>query len=315
MDEIMSDFNFVQMINFPTWSRFSNGRLRESVLDHIYTSNPTAMCDLYSVQPMFGDHLLLVCVIESDKPPLASCIRRSWCNYSKEALCDLLARVDWTKNSDNVQGPWDSFENKLIQVVDTLLPEKNLKRRSNSRKRLPSHTKAQIKILDRVKKSQFSSDKWKSVRREIIPGNSGSLWKAVKIARDVNITMIPNSLYLEGILVPNSEAPETFASLFNNKIKKVLEEVNIEEDVYNGKKMVHAIGKMFMNEKSIKECMLTLKPKNSQGFDRIPQRVLLDGTEYLLQPLTTLFEQVYKQSKIPKSMAGGKNHPYLQKQR
>ena len=331
MDEIMSDFNFVQMINFPTWSRLVNGRLRESVLDHVYTSNPTVMCDLYSVQPMFGDHLLLVCVIDSNKPPPASCIKRSWCKYSKEALCDLLARVDWTENADNVQGMWDSFENKLIQVVDTLLPEKNLKRSCNSKKQLPSHiktklnkrkkllqqykvnksaeTKAQIKILDRVIKSHFSSDKWKLVRREIIPGNSGSLWKAVKIARDVNVTTIPNSLYLEGILVPNSEAPETFASFFNNKIKKVLEEVKIEEDVYNGKKMVHATDKMFMDEKSIKECMLTLKPKNSEGFDRIPQRVLLDGTEHLLQPLTTLFAQIYKQRKIPNQWLVAKTIP------
>ena len=79
MDEIMSDFNFVQMINFPTWSRLVNGRLRESVLDHVYTSNPTVVCDLYSVQPMFGDHLLLVCYIESDKPPVASCTLKKPC--------------------------------------------------------------------------------------------------------------------------------------------------------------------------------------------------------------------------------------------
>jgi hypothetical protein len=63
--------------------------------------------------------------------------------------------------------------------------------------------------------------------------------------------------------------------------------------------MVHATANMFMDEKSIKECMLTLKPKNTEGFDRIPQRVLLDGTKHLLQPLTTLFAQIYKQRKIP----------------
>jgi hypothetical protein len=33
---------------------------------------------------------------------------------------------------------------------------------------------------------------------------------------------------------------------------------------------------MFMDQNSIKECMLTLKPNNSEGFDRIPQRMLLD---------------------------------------
>ena len=221
--------------------------------------------------------------------------------------------------------------------MDTLIPEKNYTCGFNSIKKLPSHIKtklnkrkkllqkyktnksseikAQIKILDKEMKSHFNSDKWKSVRREIRPGNSGSLWKAVKVARDVNVTTLPNSLYLEGTLVPNSEAPDTFASFFDNKIKKILQEVNIEEDVYNGKKMVHAIDKMFMDENSIKECMLTLKPKNSEGFDRIPQRVLLDGTEHLLQPLTTLFDQVYKQRKIPNQWLVAKTIPIFKNKR
>jgi hypothetical protein len=75
--------------------------------------------------------------------------------------------------------------------------------------------------------------------------------------------------------------------------------------------VVYANDKIFMDENSIKECMLTLKPKNSEGFDRILQRVLLDGTEYLLQPLTTLFDQVYKQRKIPNQWLVGKNHLYF----
>jgi hypothetical protein len=59
------------------------------------------------------------------------------------------------------------------------------------------------------------------VRREIRPGNSGSLWKVVKVAHDISFTMVPNNLNLEGILVHNYEAPETYASFFNDKIKKV----------------------------------------------------------------------------------------------
>jgi hypothetical protein len=64
--------------------------------------------------------------------------------------------------------------------------------------------------------------------------------------------------------------------------------------------MVHAIDKMLMDENSIKECMLILKPKNLEGSDRNPLKVLLVGTKHLLQPLTTWFDQVYKQRKIPK---------------
>jgi hypothetical protein len=38
--------------------------------------------------------------------------------------------------------------------------------------------------------------------------------------------------------------------------------------------------------------------KNPEGFDRIPQRILLNSPEHLLDPLTALFEKIYNQTKI-----------------
>ena len=35
----------------------------------------------------------------------------------------------------------------------------------------------------------------------------------------------------------------------------------------------------FMDTDSVRECILSLKLKNSEGFDRIPQRVLVDGVD------------------------------------
>jgi hypothetical protein len=34
-----------------------------------------------------------------------------------------------------------------------------------------------------------------------------------------------------------------------------------------------------MDAISIKKCVLTLKPKHSEGFNKIPQRILLDEVE------------------------------------
>jgi hypothetical protein len=45
--------------------------------------------------------------------------------------------------------------------------------------------------------------------------------------------------------------------------------------------------------------MMTLKPKNSEGFDRISQGVLLDGLEYLPPPLKRLFHQFYNLRQVP----------------
>ena len=57
--------------------------------------------------------------------------------------------------------------------------------------------------------------------------------------------------------------------------------------------------KMFMDEQAVRECILSLKIKNSEGFDRIPQRILIEGIEELVRPLTSLFKLIYEEKEIP----------------
>jgi hypothetical protein len=44
--------------------------------------------------------------------------------------------------------------------------------------------------------------------------------------------------------------------------------------------------------------MKTHKSKNSQGFDRIPQRILVDGTVFI-KPLSGLFARIYETGRDP----------------
>ena len=44
---------------------------------------------------------------------------------------------------------------------------------------------------------------------------------------------------------------------------------------------------------------MSIKMKNSEGEDRIPQRILIDGMEQLLIPLTHLFKNIYEKKEIP----------------
>ena len=46
----------------------------------------------------------------------------------------------------------------------------------------------------------------------------------------------------------------------------------------------------FMTRDKVYECIKQLKPKNSEGYDRIPQRILLDGIEALSTPFSKLFK-------------------------
>ena len=60
----LSDFavqnNFLQIVDFDTWSRVINGIKKESLIDHIYDNDISSVLNLKSEVPTFGDHLLLI---------------------------------------------------------------------------------------------------------------------------------------------------------------------------------------------------------------------------------------------------------------
>ena len=97
--------------------------------------------------------------------------------------------MDWSNNATDVQGAWDDFENKLIAVVDNLvplsefknnsqvkLPSNVIKRKINLRKRLLKNfrrtpnldLKSRIKSLNVEIKKYFYSERRLNVRKNLI---------------------------------------------------------------------------------------------------------------------------------------------------
>ena len=58
---------------------------------------------------------------------------------------------------------------------------------------------------------------------------------------------------------------------------------------------VNTLDRMFMDADSVKEFVMPLKIKNSEGVDRVPQRRHVDGYEHLGEPLVVLFNLISKQ--------------------
>ena len=54
-----------------------------------------------------------------------------------------------------------------------------------------------------------------------------------------------------------------------------------------------------MTRSDVEACMMDLKNKKSEGFDRIPVCCLLDAREPLLNPMADLFSKIYSTGKIP----------------
>ena len=197
----------VQVVDFTTWTRLYNVQSRTSILDHIYTSKPLSVLNLSHTWPVFTDHALIMFEISSNKMQPDVTIRRDWRNYSKEKLCQGLSKHNWSFTSDSVQAYWNQLENQLIKIIDELVPlveHRNtnieapvpsyIKHKLNERKRLLKSNRRdftvarseRIKKLNNEIKTHFHTKMKKKVRRIIVPGNNQSLWKAVKIARDIN---------------------------------------------------------------------------------------------------------------------------------
>ena len=53
--------------------------------------------------------------------------------------------------------------------------------------------------------------------------------------------------------------------------------------------------------------------KNCEGYDRIPQRILIDGINILINPLTRLFNLIYRDCQIPEQWLIAKITPIHKK--
>ena len=121
-DKILSHLMLFQHVTFPTWSRTVNGSLKESILDHIYSNNPTLVNDIRSLVPIFGDHLLIFFYYSFSNKNKIITWKRDWRFYSKEALCEKMSIINWNINVTDVQHFWNLFECLLVGIVDSIVP-------------------------------------------------------------------------------------------------------------------------------------------------------------------------------------------------
>ena len=83
--------------------------------------------------------------------------------------------------------------------------------------------------------------------------------------------------------------------------------------MYNGHNKLLVDDRFFMSSEDVEECMATLKPKNSEGYDRIPVRILYDARKILNLPFAVLFRKIYEQKIIPEQWKMAKVIPIHKK--
>ena len=123
----------------------------------------------------------------------------------------------------------------------------------NTRKRLlkaqkvhpTDYRRDRIKILNHEIKNFYFGQKKQRVRRGLVPSNSKTLWDAVRIAMDLNVESIPNTMFSHNIEIQRTNLPDLFACFFNNKVNTIVESTNLFSHIFytfmNEKRMVDTV--------------------------------------------------------------------------
>ena len=334
-DEMLGHHHFTQLVKEATWERSVENQIKNSVLDHIYCLDTSEVEKIDVKDTIFGDHKLVVMTILNDSTKENFRLRkRVWRKYSQEELIKQLNQVKWNTDIENVQELWNRFEQELLTVTDKLAPyeemgltirrkipdslKKNHNRRNyllkkRKRKVLTEIEKDEIKNLSRSIRSFYYEQRKNQIRRRIVPGNNKSLWDAVKIAKDIEPTPLPEKLIDDEKFYNRHEAPTAFATFFKSKVEKLEEDLVVDPGVWNGEKIINSEEINFMTAERVTECLKELKTKNCEGYDRLPLRILKDGAPVLSKPLSTLFHKIYETKEIPEQWKISKVIPLLKK--
>ena len=335
LNETVTLCNLTQIVNFPTWTRTINGIKKESILDHVYVNDITKLINVTGIETEIGDHKLVTCSFHTTIPVTKPVFKRCWKDYSRAKLLDELSRCKFDLDIDEVQQLWNNIENVIIGIVDNIAPITEftnnfttkthpdilIKPKINRKRRLLKELKAnnndvkreQLRLLNKEIVLDMKKSKRSSIRRNLIAGNSKSLWNAVNLAKDINPNQIPSMMQVNGHPIHPAELSETFACFFDEKVKSIVESCKVDNDVYNGKRKVHSTDKNFMTIENVNRAIKSVKIKNCEGYDRIPQRILCEGIEYLIQPIHRLFSLIYEQKKIPEQWLISKIIPIFKK--
>ena len=118
---------------------------------------------------------------------------------------------------------------------------------------------------------------------------------------------------IAGKTIPVDDLSESFADFFDNKVKRVVETCEVDDNIYNGKKKLECGNENFMTLENVSRAMKSVKIKISKGYDRIPQHIINEGAEIILAPTHRLFNLIYINKKIPEQWSISNITPIFKK--
>ena len=336
LEELENEMNLAQMVKFNTWRRIVNGDLKTSLLDHVYVNAHGLIKNIKEISSSVSDHtpVLMELTIKIIHKVETTTIR-DWTNYSKENLLNLLENVDWNIDCYEAQDFNNELEQKIMSVLERLIPFKDVKIRKNNylepqwladmkrkRKNLFKNARRRenLRLFERCKKLDQNIKKGeqmnskKRIRKKVLQNRQKGLWEAVKMAQNRSQNQIPTKMsYRNKELNTNQSIAQSYADFFREKVERITSETTIGIDVFNGTKKTNAEPENFFTEENVMTVMKNLKDKSSYGPDNIPVKVLKDGYTILRKPYHQLMNKIYNQNTVPEQWKTSRVIPLYKK--
>jgi len=316
------EYQLLQMVDFATWQRTNGNQIINSILDHVYTNNISLIESVEEAGYVLGDHCPVITTLtRRSQSSTTSKTVRDWKKYSPELLLTELRKQSWEIEFESVQDFNDEFEQRLMTIVDKLVPfvQKritkgqfsesptitNLKRKkknilTNAKRRNSAQLLKRSQEIGKEIKKKILSSRKAQIREKILKGGQSGLWKGLNLALDKETEQIPNEIkWADRTITNSSEKAQAFADFFSTKIRDIVEQNNVQDEPTNGEKVVNAQDTNYVTLQKTQDIMKNLKQKNCYGCDRIPLRILRDGNEILGNPVFKLMSKIYEQKEIP----------------
>ena len=88
-------------------------------------------------------------------------------------------------------------------------------------------------------------------------------------------------MILNGTHIQNEDLAEEFAKMFEKKINDITQTTSINNEVFNGSTKVNVQDKNFMSTLNIRNAILSLKTKNSEGYYKVGKNLLCNRFKQL----------------------------------
>ena len=204
---------------------------------------------MYFDTPLFGDHVLVITELSlgPQDQRTNSCLKRDWRMYTSNKIVNTVSQLlneRYPFDCNDVQSGWNIIENVLITATDLHAPlvetcetnhakkksvppviRNKLNKRSRfiklDRQRQNNDHLESIKLLTKEIKLHFETAKRKLVEGVAMGGSAGgkgNIWKAVKIAKNLNTNSLPKNMTLGDTPIATCDTANVFGQFFANKV-------------------------------------------------------------------------------------------------